>query len=105
MPQRKRVAEHLITRLPVLDGISDRRDGPGGLDAERHWRGAADIPLARADELLPVADARGPDFDQGLVVREGPRIWRSIPPTAPPNSLIPPARIKEALSERGPAQR
>jgi hypothetical protein len=74
------VAKHLIARLPVLDGISDRRDGPGGLDAERHRRGAADVPLARSDELLPVAGARGPDFDQDLVVREGARIWEVDPP-------------------------
>jgi hypothetical protein len=74
------VAEYLIARLPVLDGISNRRDDPGGLHAERHWRGAADLPLARPDELLPVADARGPDFDQDLVVREGARIWEVDPP-------------------------
>jgi hypothetical protein len=68
------VGEDLITRLPVLDGVSDRRDGPGGLDAERQWRGATDTPLACADELLPVADACGPDFDQGLVTRERARV-------------------------------
>jgi hypothetical protein len=63
IPQREGVAEHLIPRLPVLDGNSDRLYGPGSFDAERHWRGAADVPLARPDELLPVADARGPDLD------------------------------------------
>src|SRR5262249_39082670 len=72
--------EHLIARLPVLDGISDRRDDPGGLDAQGHRRGAADVPVACPDELLPVADARGPDFDQDLVVREGARIWEIDPP-------------------------
>ena len=80
IPQREGMAEHLIARLPVLDGISDRRNGPGGLNAERHRRASTDVPLARPDELLPVADARGPDFDQDLVVREGARIWEVDPP-------------------------
>jgi len=73
------VSEHLIARRPGLDGISDSRDGPGGLDAEGHWRGAADIPPARTNELLPVADPRGPDFDQDLVAREWARIWQVDP--------------------------
>src|SRR5262245_27708218 len=80
IPQWEGVAEHLIDWLPVLDGISDRRDGPSGLNAERHRRGAADVPLARSDELLPVADPRRPDFNQDLVVREGARIWEVDPP-------------------------
>ena len=74
------MAEHLIARIPILDGISDRRDDPGGLDAERHRRGAAYVPVAGPDELLLVADARGPDFDQDLVVRKGARIWEVDPP-------------------------
>ena len=105
IPQREGMAKHLIARLPVLDGISDRRDGPGGLDAERHRRGAADVPLARPDELLPVADARGPDFDQDLVVREGARIWEVDPPDSTAELADTAARIKEALSERGRARR
>src|SRR5205807_7798122 len=73
--RRERVGERLSTRLAVLDGMSDRPDRPGGLDAQRDWRGAADIPAARANELLPVADTRGPDFDHDLVARERARIW------------------------------
>ena len=80
IPQRKGVAKHLIARIPVLDGISDRRDTPGGLDTKRHRRGAADVPPARPDELLPVADAGRPDFDQDLVFSEGARIREVDPP-------------------------
>ena len=71
---RQAIGQRVEILNHALDGIPDRRDAPGGLDAKRHRRGAADLPPARPDELLPIADASGPNFDQDLVVRKGARI-------------------------------
>jgi hypothetical protein len=73
---------------------------PGGLDAERHRRGTADVLIARPDELLVVADARHPDFDQDLLVREGARIWEVDWPDSTAELADSAARIKEAPFQR-----
>ena len=46
---------------------SHRRDHAGGFDAQRHRRLNADVPLAPADDVVPVGDTGGPDFDEDLV--------------------------------------
>jgi hypothetical protein len=42
-------------------------DDAGGLDAQRHRNPRADVPAARADDLVPVPDPRRPDFHQDLI--------------------------------------
>ena len=65
--QRQRVGEHLVPRREAIDRVSDVRHDAGGLDAERHRRTDADVPVAPADDVVPVGDTGGPDFDQHFV--------------------------------------
>jgi hypothetical protein len=68
------MGENLISRLPLLDRLTDRGYDAGSRNAKRHRRSATDVPLARAYELVPVGDPRGAHLDQDLVIGEGTRI-------------------------------
>ncbi len=74
VPQRQGMGENLVPFLPVPDCLANRGYDPGRRDAERHRRCAADIPLARANELVPVGDPRGPHLDQDLIAGQRARI-------------------------------
>src|SRR6187200_185518 len=68
------MGEYLVAFLPVRDCLANRGYDPGRRDAKRHRRYAADIPLARANELVPVGDPRGPHLDQDLIAGQRARI-------------------------------
>src|SRR3954452_6763060 len=64
------MGENFVAFLPLLDCLANRTYDPGRRDAKRHRRFAADVPLASANELVPVADPRRSHVDQDLILRE-----------------------------------
>ena len=72
--QRHRMRHHRVARRPVADRIAHRREGSGRLHPQRHRRHGAHVPAADADELIPVAHAGRPRFQQHLVARQRPRL-------------------------------
>jgi hypothetical protein len=67
------MGHHLIARCPIRDHAPQRSNHTGGLNPERHWRAAANIPVASPNELIPIAHARRPDLNQHLVRSERTR--------------------------------
>jgi hypothetical protein len=64
---------HLVADSEPAYLAADCLADSGGFDAERHWRPAADIPVADPDALLPVANACRFHRDQHLVARDRTR--------------------------------
>src|SRR3954469_12207892 len=61
--------EHLVAERETCDVLADRGDDTCRFDTEcQRWL-SADVPLAHADELVPVADACGAHRDHELVRR------------------------------------
>ena len=54
--------------------MSDSNYRAGAFDSEGHRRLTAHIPSARANELVPVADPRRPDFNQDFVACKRTRV-------------------------------
>jgi hypothetical protein len=71
--EREWMGEDLVPDRPVLHTGTDRGDDSRRLDAERHRRCPSHIPIAHADEVVPVADTGALDLDQHLAVTERSR--------------------------------
>ena len=70
----RRMGEDLVARSPAVGSLPDRHHDPGGLGPEGHrWRDA-DVPLALADDVVPGANAGGPDIDEDLVRGDDRRV-------------------------------
>ena len=68
------MGHHLVAESEPTDPVANCLDYPSRLDAERHWRLAADIPTAGPNELVPVGNAccfhRDQDLIDGKVTRQ-----------------------------------
>jgi hypothetical protein len=69
------VSEHVVTRRNVHDLVADRFDDACRLDTERQRRLPADVPVADADDVVPVANARRANRDDDLVRLRCSRRW------------------------------
>jgi hypothetical protein len=69
VPKRHGVSEHLVARCQARHVLADRGDHTRRLDAQRQRRPAAHVPVADADELVPVGDPCRVHRDHDLVRR------------------------------------
>ena len=65
--QRQWVSEHLVARCEACHVLADRVDNAGRLDTQRQRWSAADVPVARPDDLVPVADPCRPHREHDLI--------------------------------------
>jgi hypothetical protein len=61
------MGHHFVAESEPPDLIANCLDYASGLDAERHWRLAADIPTAGSNDLVPVGNTRCLHRDQDLI--------------------------------------
>ena len=61
---------HLVAESEPPDPIANCLYYASRLDAERHWRLAADIPTAGPNDLIPVGNACCLHRDQDLIARK-----------------------------------
>ena len=71
------MGEHLVARCEARHVLAGRVNDPGRFNPEGQRRPPADIPVADADELVPVADTGGAHRDHDLV-RRGRRRRREL---------------------------
>jgi hypothetical protein len=58
----------LVADRPAAHFGTGRDHDSGGLDAQRHWRAATNIPPSGAYDLVAVADTGGPDLHENLAL-------------------------------------